>query len=107
MIHLDDATIPAPLDLLLAAKAIKDIMGPDGLVPRLLAYGRFPRFRGEHDHATQKKWRSSVSTVREVASLEASDAHVKRALRRHVNTSALMLIRRGDKERFLKENERQ
>lgn len=105
-IHLDDPAVSAALALRFSLKTLNDTMGPDGLVPSLLAFGRLPLFPAHEGHPTQGQRKASVTVALVEASQAACEARVNKAIRSQVPPSARLLVHLGQKVTIFRENSR-
>ena len=63
-------------------KALKDTMGPDGLLPTLLVYGALQRLpMSDHESSTQKMRMKALEVARREYELIVSQRYIAEALR--------------------------
>lgn len=102
-IQLDETTLPSPLALRLAAKAINDPVGTNKLVPSLLVNIILPHFPGNSSSRTQEFRKSIVITALAEAGQAACEARINRALRTQIPPAARITAKPGQKVRIYRD----
>lgn len=98
-----DRSFHNPCSLRLAVKAISDTMGPDGLVPISLVFGRLRRLPGHDIKPTQTESASTLAAALAKVAQAASEELMNRALRSQVPPPARMWIHSGGNVRVDRE----
>lgn len=102
-ICLDDPDLSDELTLRLALKSVTDTMGPDGLFPILIAYGRLPQYPAHEAHPRQSYRKKTVAVGLSDEVQASCEPRINTTLSCHLLPSARMIIRPIDKVRVFPE----
>lgn len=96
-VQKSDRNIKGPKALQLAIKALKDTMGPQGLVPSPLSFGQLARFIAPRGSPGQRQRLAAISAAREEDDGIACESGVNTALCGKLPPVAKHLLSPGDR----------